>query len=263
MRECIVRRDPSGMDVIRFGLGMRALRLRRRLAQRQLTARAGVSRAVIWRIERGHADRVAVHTLEGIATVLGARIDLRLLWQGEGLDRLLDARHAALVEHMVALLNAVGWEATSEASFNIRGERGSIDVLGFHPPTGSLLVVEIKSVMPDLQAMLMGLDRKGRLGRDVARERGWHVTSVTRLLVLPNDRTARRRVDSHAATIRSALPARNVDIRRWLRHPVGTMHGVIFVTDAPEAGTRHRVSGRRSTTRQIPRLSAERSTRRS
>jgi len=158
---------------------------------------------------------------------------------------------------LVALLNAFGWDASTEVSFSIRGERGSIDVLGFHPPTGSLLVAEIKSVVPDLQAMLAGLDRKGRLGRDVARERGWQVASVTRLLVLPNDRTARRRLDSHAATIRSALPARNVEIRHWLRHPVGTAHGVMFVTDAPGASTRHRVSGRRSTKRQIPRLPAE------
>lgn len=249
------------MDVVRFGLGVRALRLRRRLAQAQLAASAGVSRAVIWRIERGQADRVAVHTVERVAAALGARIERRLLWQGEGLDRLLDARHAALVEHVVALLNADGWEATSEVSFNIRGERGSIDVLGFHRPTGSLLVVEIKSVVPDLQAMLAGLDRKGRLSRDVAHERGWRVVSVTRLLVLPNDRTARRRVDSHAATIRSVLPARNVEIRQWLRNPVGTAHGVMFVTDAPEVSTRHRVSCRRSTTRPIPRLPAERSTR--
>lgn len=246
------------VDVIRFGLGLRALRLRRRLTQAQLAARAGVSRTVVWRIERGQADRVTVQTLERVAGALGARIDLRLLWQGEGLDRLLDARHAGLVECVVELLHGHGWEATSEASFNIRGERGAIDVLGFHPQTGSLLVVEVKSVVPDIQAMLGGLDRKGRLGRDVSRDREWHVTSVTRLLVLPNDRTARRRVESHAATIRSTLPAGNVEIRRWLRSPVGTMHGVLFVTDAPQASTRQRVSTRRPIAHAIPRSDAHR-----
>lgn len=250
------------MDVIRFGLGVRALRGRRRLTQTELAVRIGVSRAVIWRIERGHVDRVAVHTLERVAAELGARIDLRLLWQGEGLDRLLDARHAALVEHVVALLTAFGWVAIPEVSFNIRGERGSIDILAFHPRSGSLLIVEIKSVVPDYQAMLAGLDRKGRLGRDVARERGWNVMSVTRLLVLPEDRTARRRVESHAATIRAALPARNAEIRRWLRDPVGTANGVMFVTDAHEASTRHRVSRRQRDADQIPRSAPESSTHR-
>src|SRR5205809_706310 len=94
------------MDVVRFGLGLRALRRRRGLTQQQLASRSRVSRAVVWRIERGSADRVAVHTLVEVAGALGARVDLRLHWQGEGLDRLLDARHASLVEDMIALLDS-------------------------------------------------------------------------------------------------------------------------------------------------------------
>ena len=92
--------------------------------------------------------------------------------------------------------------------FNIRGERGSIDILAFHRATGSLLVIEVKSVVPDLQAMLSGLDRKSRLAPEIARERGWPVKTVTRLLVLPDDRTARRRIDAYATTFETALPAR-------------------------------------------------------
>ncbi len=111
------------------------------------------------------------------------------------------------------------WQVATEVSFNLRGERGSIDILAFHPATGSLLVIEVKSVVPDMQAMLAGVDRKGRLARDIARERGWQVTSVTRLLVLPDDRTARRRVERHAATFRTALPARTADVRRWIQRP--------------------------------------------
>lgn len=230
------------MDVIRFGLGMRALRHRRRWTQAQLAAKGNVSRSVIWRIERGHADRVSVHVLVRVAAALGARIDLRLLWQGEGLDRLLDARHASLVELVVEILMSHHWEVATEVTFNIRGERGSIDILAFHPATGSLLVIEIKSVVPDMQAMLVGIDRKARLGREIARERGWQVMSVTRLLVLTDDSTARRRVTRHGATIRSALPARTADVQRWIRHPEGTMHGVLFLADARHPSTRHRIS---------------------
>jgi len=200
-----------------------------------------VSRPAVWRIERGHSDRVAVHVLFRVAAALGARIDVRLLWQGEGLDRLLDAGHADLVERTLDLLSASDWLVATEVSFNIRGERGSIDILAFHPATGSLLVIEIKSVVPDMQAMLHGIDRKGRLARDIARDRGRAVTSVTKLLVLPDDRTARRRVERHAATFRAALPARTVAVRRWLQHPDGTMDGVLFQSDAHHTGARHRV----------------------
>lgn len=230
------------MDTIRFGLGVRALRHRRHWTQDELARRTVVSRSVIGRIERGRADRVAVHTLQSVATELGARVDVRLLWHGEGLDRLLDARHATLVERVLDLLALHGWTSATEVSFNIRGERGSVDILAFHPPTGALLVVEVKSVVPDMQAMLVALDRKGRLGGEIARGRGWSAASVTRLLVLPDDRTARRRVEALATTFRSALPARTVEVRRWISQPDGARHGILFLTDDRQAGTRHRVS---------------------
>jgi transcriptional regulator with XRE-family HTH domain len=245
-RELSARGHPRRVDVIRFGLGIRALRRKRLWTQQRLASTSGVSRSVIWRIERGQADRVALHTLVRVAAALGARIDVRLLWQGEGLDRLLDGRHASLVESMVKLLTSNEWEVATEVSFNIRGERGSIDILAFHRATGSLLVIEVKSVVPDIQAMLMVIDRKGRLARDIARERGWDVTSVTRLLVLPDDRTARRRVETHAATINASLPARTIEIRRWLHHPGRPRHGVLFVSDARHLSTRHRVSSANS-----------------
>jgi hypothetical protein len=176
-----------------------------------------------------------------VAAALDARLDVRLLWQGEGLDRLLDQRHARLVDQVLEILGSSAWETATEVSF--RGERGSIDILAFHLATGSLVVIEIKSVVPDIQAMLAGIDRKGRLAREIALERGWKVTSVTRLLVLPDDRTARRRVEDHAATFRTALPARTAEIRRWLRRPEGAMHGVLFLSDVLQQGTRHRVRG--------------------
>jgi transcriptional regulator with XRE-family HTH domain len=240
------------VDVIRFGLGVRALRRKRGWTQDELARKAQVSRTAVWRIERGHGDRVVVHVLVRVAAALGARVDVRLLWQGEGLDRLLDAGHADLADRTLELLASAEWLVATEVSFNLRGERGSIDILAFHPATGWLLVIEIKSVVPDMQAMLAGIDRKGRLARDIARERGWQVTSVTRLLVLPDDRTARRRVERHAAIFKAALPARTVEVRRWIRRPVGVMSGVLFLSDARLTSARHRVARQRPSVERDP-----------
>lgn len=158
------------MDGITFGRGFRALRIRRRLTQANLAARAGVSRGVIARIERGGAATVTVATLEKVGAPLGARVVCRLSWNGEGLDRLLDTAHAAIVEQVVRLLGGAGWLVATEVSFNHFGERGSIDVLAFHPASRLLLVVEVKSVVPDVQATLVTLDRKERLAPQIARE---------------------------------------------------------------------------------------------
>jgi transcriptional regulator with XRE-family HTH domain len=233
------------MDPVRFGLGMRALRRRRGWTQARVAAEAQVSRGVVGRIERGRADRVPIYVLVKVAAALGGSVSTRLLWHGEGLDRLLDAAHASTMEGTIDLLRSLDWDTATEVSFNIRGERGTIDILAFHAPTGSLLVIEVKSVVPDLQAMLGTLDRKVRLASEIARQRGWRVRTVSRLLVVPDDRTARRRIVQHRATFEVALPARTVAVRRWLRNPDGFLAGILFLPDVHHMGARHRVGSRR------------------
>jgi hypothetical protein len=139
----------------------------------------------------------------------------------------MDQGHAALVEDIVGLLRGLGWSVATEVSFNIQGERGSIDVLAYHPGHSVLLVVEANSVVPDLQSMLVTLDRKSRLAHAIGAEREWRAGAVGRLLVLPADRTARRRVARHHATFASVLPACSC-------HPVATRKLVIGY-DAPRA----------------------------
>jgi len=230
------------MDVVRIGLSIRALRRRRRWTQQRLAQEADLARSTIARIETGHADQATVATLIRVAAALGATVSVRVLWHGEGLDRLLDAAHADLTNRVLGLLGDLGWQALPEVSFNNYGERGSIDILAFHEPTRSLLVIEIKSVVPDLQSMLGTLDRKVRIALAVARERGWQAANVSRLLVLPDDRTARRRVDRHRITFDAVLPARTAAVRRWLAAPIGRLAGVLFLSDVHHTVTRHRVS---------------------
>jgi transcriptional regulator with XRE-family HTH domain len=231
------------VDTVAFGRGFKALRMRKRLRQEDLATEAGVSRGVIARIEHGRADKVTVETLEKVARPLGARVVCRLTWNGEGLDRLLDADHAAIVEQVVRILAGTGWLIATEVSFNVWGERGSIDILAFHPATRTLLVIEVKSVVPDVQSTLVTLDRKERLALEIARERGWDATVVARLLVIRNNRTARRRIDDHAATFVQAFPDRAHAIRAWLARPDPRrpLRGLWFLSSESQAVARHRV----------------------
>lgn len=207
------------MDAIRFGHGIRALRKRRGWRQEDLARKAQVSRGAVARIEQGRGDRVPYRTLATIADALGARVFVRLEWQGEALDRLIDARHATLVDLVVSELSMHGWLTRTEATFNVYGERGSVDVIALHPATGIVLVVEVKSAIPELGAMLMTLDRKVRLAPRVALDQGWKPRSIGRLLVVADGRSTRRRLTEHAATLETAFPVRGWEVRRWLRQP--------------------------------------------
>lgn len=226
------------MDAVRFGSDVLLLRRRRGWTQRRLAAEAKVSRWAVAAVEAGHAGNIHLDRLTAIVTAVGGYLSVRILYQGEALDRLRDRKHAALVDTMVQRLTSEGWEVATEVSFNVFGERGAIDILAFHRATGTLLVVEVKTVVPDVGGLQATLDRKVRLAPQIAHERGWPVRHVARILVLPEASTARRRIDEHAATFTNAFPARNTEVNRWLRAPIGRISGLIFLSAARGRSTR-------------------------
>jgi transcriptional regulator with XRE-family HTH domain len=232
------------MDSARLGRACRALRIRRRWRQRDLADVAGVSRQLVAKVESGRIDSIQVATLRAIVEGLGGSLDLAVRWHGEGLDRLLDAAHAGLVESALDRLIDAGWETIVEASYAIRGERGSVDILAFHRSTATVLIVEVKSVVPDSQATIHATDRKARLAAEIARERGWPCRLVGRLLVVGESATARRRVALLEATYRTSFPSRGRTIGGWSRSPSGPMAGLMFLPFAIRGGTTNRVTGR-------------------
>lgn len=231
------------MDLVRFGRGVRALRIRRRMRQKDLAEEAGVSRSIVGRIEIGRFEAVPIGKVDKVTAALGAIADLKVNWNGEALDRLLDRAHAALVDAVVQRLRALGWEVAAEVTFWIRGERGSVDILAWHPRSRIVLVIEVKSIVPDIQGMLASLDRKARLAIEIARGRGWSPLGVGRLLVVGENRTSRRRIDAHAATFVAEYPHRGAAVRAWLRAPVieVPLRGLWFLPNAHSVSTRHRV----------------------
>ena len=235
------------MDVIRIGRLARALRLRKGWRQLDLAVRVGVSQSLIARIERGGADRLTGRTLDAVFAALGARLNLRVDWNGEAADRLLDADHAALVEAVLELLRGFGWEAIPEVSFSIGGERGSVDIVAWHAASRTLLVVEIKSVVPDVQATLLVFDRKVRLAGRIAADQGWKPTRVSSLIAIGESRTSRRRVAAHASTFAARFPHGAREVRRHIKDPAAgdVLRGLWFLAFRTGAGSRQRVVRRK------------------
>jgi len=121
------------MEAVRVGLSIRALRRRRGWTQGQLGSRVGCSASRISRVERGAAMSIALAELESILAPLGARVSLKVLWQGEELDRLLDRDHAQIVEAVLELLATLGWNAVPEVTFQV-DSRSRLDRHSGVPP---------------------------------------------------------------------------------------------------------------------------------
>ena len=163
---------------------------------------------------------MTVGDLDRIASALGATLQVNVRWQGEQLDRLLDAAHAALQEQVASTLEGLGWLVRAEVSFNHFGDRGRVDILAIHPRFRVLVIAEIKSGIGDLQETLGRLDIKVRLGKIIAAEQGWNdVAVVVPALVIGDTRAGRRTITAHS-TLFTRFGVRGRRALAWLRRPI-------------------------------------------
>ncbi|HEY8134607.1 MAG TPA: helix-turn-helix domain-containing protein [Candidatus Limnocylindrales bacterium] len=227
------------MDVFRIGSAVRAIRIKRHWRQADLAAKANVPRSAVSKIERGRGRELRLDVVLRIVEALGGRLVLQVQWQGGDLDRLLNARHSAFHESVApAFVELPGWVLAPEVSFSIRGERGVIDILAWHAASRTLLVIELKTEIVDVNELMGTVGRKRRLAMEIGRERGWNAVRVALWVVVAESKTNRRRVANHAMTLRAALPADGRSIAGWLREPDRPVACLSFWSDAHGAHTK-------------------------
>src|SRR3970040_3074894 len=107
------------------------------------------------------------------AGALDIRVELVPRWRGGYLDRLPRGRHAAMSEAVTRLLIGSGWEVAPEVSFNHYGERGVIDLVAWRPAARTLLIVELKTEIVDVNELLGVMDRRCRIAPPAGRGGGW------------------------------------------------------------------------------------------
>ena len=189
-----------------------------------------MSQDLVSLIERGRLGGVRVRILDGLAQQIGSDLSVTLRWRGGDIDRLLDEGHAVLLGRAAASLETAGWTVMPEVTFAIYADRGSIDILAWHPPTSTVLVVEVKTQLVSIEETLRTHDMKARVAIRVARERsGWPGRVVARMLVLPDSSTPRRRVARHSSLLARPSPLAGVAARTWLRAPSDATGLLLFL----------------------------------
>jgi hypothetical protein len=142
----------------------------------------------------------------------------------------LDKAHASIVEHVIRTLRDLEWDVLPEFTFNVYGDRGSVDVLAWHPKERVLLIIEVKATLTDVQDLLSSLSRKRRVvPRAVGENLPWRPDHVAVLLVVAGTTANRSVVRRHDATFATAFPTRTRAVQEWLAKPVGPLSGIWFV----------------------------------
>ena len=182
---------------------------------------------------------------------LDVRLDVTLRWHGGDLGRLLNARHAAMHEAVARSFAArAGWTAEPEVSFSVYGERGVIDVLAWHAQTRTLLVIELKTELVDVNDLMGTMDRRRRLAMVVARDRHWDARTIATWVVLADSRTNRRALAAHEAVLRSKFPADGRRVRGWLNCPAGPIDALSFLPSELNGSVRRDLGPIRRVSRQ-------------
>jgi transcriptional regulator with XRE-family HTH domain len=239
----VAARIIGGVNWIQLGRQVRAIRLRLGMTQAAVAAAAHVSRSAISRLERGHATQMIVACIGAVLAAIGARLDMKVLWSGTELPRMLDGLHASLGVAVKQRLEYWGWIVRVEVSYMRYGERGRIDLLAWHPLTGMLLVIELKTDLADVQSLLGSLDVQVRLARSVAAQFGWEIRSVLPAIVFAEDRTTRRRLIP-MVTLFDRFDLRGRQAIAWLRAPHDAPRGLLWFVRSSGAGP-VRITGQR------------------
>ena len=245
------------MNDATVGHVVRALRLRLGWTQVQLATRARTSKSTVARVERGDLGRTSVERVRHILYAVGARLDLIARWNEGDLDRLLRARHAAMHELMAQLFGQLpSWQTAPEVSFSIFGERGVVDVIAWHEATKTLLLVELKTDLSDINELMGKADQRRRLASRIVADRGWRPRVVGVWIVVADSRTNRRRLAAHQRVLRSAFPTDGRSVAAWLRHPVGPLAALSFLSNDHAVTSRSGLARQRRARPQRPRTRA-------
>lgn len=127
--------------------------------------------------------------------------------------------------------------------------------MAFHPASGVLLIIEIKTVLWDVQALLGSLDVRVRVAPLVARQLGWQPRIVVPVIVFGAATTVRRRLQDHAALF-APFELRGREAISWLRKPMIPIKpptGAIILTQLPDVAVG---DGRRAGRRRVRRPGA-------
>ncbi|MEX2183951.1 MAG: helix-turn-helix transcriptional regulator [Chloroflexota bacterium] len=197
---------------------MRDLRRALGWTQRELGLRVGMSQSTVSRLERGIATELSIGGADRLLKAMGARLGISVTAPYlADRARQRDPVHARLAAFVVAHLCAAGWIVATEVEVGGDRSRGWIDILAWHPGTGLLLVIELKTEIHDVGAIQRSLNWYEREAWAAAKRLGWYPRSVHASLLLLATEANDQRVADNGSAFRSKFPVRARELAEVIR----------------------------------------------
>lgn len=193
--------DRAG-DRFQIGAAVKSLRTAIGWSQQTLATRAGVSQSLVSLVERGRIADLTFGTASALLEAMGGRLIVRVdaPYLGDRV-RQRDPAHARMSAHVVRRMRAAGWVVATEVEVGGDRSRGWIDALAFHPESGTLLIIELKTEIHDLGQIERNLGWYEREAFAAARRLGWRPRRAIGCLLL----LASRANDDRAASNRASI----------------------------------------------------------
>jgi DNA-binding XRE family transcriptional regulator len=200
------------------------------VSQRELAVAAGVSRAHVAAIESGRANP-SLALVDRVAAALGLEVELVARPTTVIGPRQRDVVHARCSAYVQRRLETSGFLCAREVVVVQGTFRGWIDLLAFEPGTGTLLVIEIKTVLDDLGGAERQLGWYERVAEGPARSQGWHVRRTRAWLLCLASTEVENAVRLNRDALRVAFPVRAGPMRDGLagRRPLPPGRGLALI----------------------------------
>jgi transcriptional regulator with XRE-family HTH domain len=221
------------------------------ISMTELGVRSGVSRQMVAAVESAQANP----SLDVIAALFdGLGIDVDLVARGRVMldrPRRGDAAHAMCSAYVQRRLEAAGWQVAREVRIDDGRYVGWIDLLAFHAPTGTLLVIEVKTQIEDLGAIERSIDWHVRGARRAAERLGWRARAVAAWVTALASDEIEEELRRNRALWESAFPRRAREMALTASAPEEIVQGRGLALIDPRSRRRDwliraRVDGRRS-----------------
>lgn len=202
---------------------VRGARLTIGWTQLELGERAAVPQSLISRLERGLHSGADFEDLQRVAKAMGGRFTVSLtapFLADRGRQR--DRVHAACIAYVLRHLRRAGWRAASEVEIGGTAGPGWIDVLAWHPVTGALLVIEVKTEVHDFGRIQRTLGWYEHRAWDAARRLGWLPRRTRAALVLLDTAAVASALRTNRELAAGSFPARSAELARFVDDPAAS-----------------------------------------